>query len=279
MQDIDSQIAISVTDKKIIDVFKIIAKNANLRFSIDDESISFEKDTPFVKNYILTLLDSVKTGSDSYGVGSGVGSGNGIGGGTLNNNNSNQGSSLSNSTQANQNSSNQSSSSSGVSASSHISNTTEWSVWKSFEDGLKKILESYKNSSFNINKQAGIITINAPTKGHKDAIDYIEKIRRYAMTQILVEVKLVELTLDDQYKTGVDFTSTLASNGSSSVTKGFSSISLAKYCGIPANCLAAPVAAVIGLLTIPVIACAICFGTPLISAEPAVTFKGIPSGL
>jgi|GEM_PF-787381 len=188
--NIDEQIAISVSNKKIIDIFKIISRNTNLRFSIDDSSITFEKDDPYIKNYIMTLLDTSKTGNDFYGAGSSFSSANNGGAG------------------ATQTGTSQASNvGSGSGSSSQVSNVTEWSVWKSFEDGLLKILETHKSSTYNLNKQAGIVTINTTLRGHREVAEYIAQMKKYAMMQIMVELRLVELTLDDDYRSGVKFSS------------------------------------------------------------------------
>ncbi len=173
---IDTSVLISVKNKKLNDVFKLICRNSGLRYTIESDIVRFEIDKPYTKNYIVTLLDTTKTGSESFGVQS----------------------SFSGSGDAN-------TGSSGVSASSSLSNNSEWSVWNSFEKGLKQVLAGHEGASFNLNKQAGIVTVNATSVAHESVAEYIEEIKKYAMTQILVEVSLVSLTLDDSFKAGITF--------------------------------------------------------------------------
>ncbi len=197
---IDSQILLSVKNKRLYDVFKVICRNASLRYTIDGDIIRFELDKPYTKNYVITLLDSTKTGNDTFGVQSSFAS-----------------------------SGDSSTGSSGVSISSSLSNTSEWSVWTSLEKGLNQVLAGYEGSSFNLNKQAGIITIQATEAAHESAKEYIESIKKYAMTQILVEVSLVNLTIDDSFQAGFNF-----QNTNKAKSQGYSSI-LGMPFGLPSG--------------------------------------------
>lgn len=72
-----------------------------------------------------------------------------------------------------------------------------------------------RSSFFSVNQQAGIVTIFASQKQHKLLADYIDRLRRSVLAQVLVEAKIVEVTLSDQFRTGVDWSSF---GGVSSVT-------------------------------------------------------------
>lgn len=60
---------------------------------------------------------------------------------------------------------------------------------------------------FSVNQQAGLVTIFASQKQHKLIADYLDRLRRSVLAQVLVEAKIVEVTLSDQFRTGVDWSS------------------------------------------------------------------------
>ncbi|TAN51477.1 MAG: type II and III secretion system family protein [Rhodospirillales bacterium] len=56
-----------------------------------------------------------------------------------------------------------------------------------------------------INKQAGIISVFANSRQHKLIRDYLEQVRASISTQVLIEAKVVEVTLSDAFKTGINW--------------------------------------------------------------------------
>ena len=84
------------------------------------------------------------------------------------------------------------------------------------------------NSSFSSNKSAGIITIHAPGKQHKAIEEYLELIQKYASAQVLIEAKVVEVSLIDEFKTGINWNN-IAKNNQITSTGGFAAGSPITY--------------------------------------------------
>lgn len=59
---------------------------------------------------------------------------------------------------------------------------------------------------YTINKQAGIISIMANSLKHKSVKEYLEKVRASMSTQVLIEAKVVEVQLNEQFASGIDWT-------------------------------------------------------------------------
>jgi general secretion pathway protein D len=57
----------------------------------------------------------------------------------------------------------------------------------------------------NINRQAGIITVSASQWQHEIIKKYIDQVRLNAASQVLIEAKIIEVQLNDQYSTGIDW--------------------------------------------------------------------------
>lgn len=60
---------------------------------------------------------------------------------------------------------------------------------------------------FSMNQQAGVVTVFGSQKQHKLIADYLDRLRRSVLSQVLIEAKIVEVTLADQFRTGVDWNS------------------------------------------------------------------------
>jgi len=59
--------------------------------------------------------------------------------------------------------------------------------------------------SFAVNKQAGLITAHASDRAHKELKEYLDAVRRSVTAQVLIEAKILEVSLDDQFAAGIDW--------------------------------------------------------------------------
>ncbi len=61
------------------------------------------------------------------------------------------------------------------------------------------------SSSYTINKQAGLINVYASEQGHKAVEAYLHILRRSVTSQVLVEAKIFEVSLFDEYVNGIEW--------------------------------------------------------------------------
>ncbi|MDA0901965.1 MAG: hypothetical protein O3B09_00955 [Proteobacteria bacterium] len=87
-------------------------------------------------------------------------------------------------------------------------------LWNEVETGVNNIASSdfdsnvdasITASSVNINKSAGIITVFANSKKQRAVSQYLSEVKKNASAQVLIEAKIVEVTLSETYKTGIDW--------------------------------------------------------------------------
>jgi general secretion pathway protein D len=149
--DIDSLISggiiFSVRNRPLKEVLDRISALGSLRYTYSDDILHFERDSPFLKNYIVDYLPE---GSNLW-----------------------------------------------ADVSSNIS-----AILK----GESSDSEDKKESSISVNKSAGIISAFATTKQHEIIANYLSEVHKYSSAQVLIEAKVVEVTLKDLYKTGIDWT-------------------------------------------------------------------------
>ena len=65
--------------------------------------------------------------------------------------------------------------------------------------------QSPDGSSFSINKQAGIVSINATERQHTKIADYMAQVRRSVTSQVLIEAKIMEVSLNDEFAAGINW--------------------------------------------------------------------------
>lgn len=60
-------------------------------------------------------------------------------------------------------------------------------------------------ASFSLNRQAGMIVIYGNDKKQKEVSEYLEKVRKAVTTQVLIEAKVLEVSLRDEFAAGIDW--------------------------------------------------------------------------
>lgn len=68
-------------------------------------------------------------------------------------------------------------------------------------DDDKKAMQA----GFAVNKQAGIITVFATDRQQKKIAAYLDEVRRSVTAQVLIEAKVMEVSLGDQYSAGINW--------------------------------------------------------------------------
>lgn len=58
---------------------------------------------------------------------------------------------------------------------------------------------------FTINRQAGLINVYASEKAHKEVAAYLELLKKAVTSQVLIEAKILEVSLNDEFVTGIDW--------------------------------------------------------------------------
>jgi len=58
---------------------------------------------------------------------------------------------------------------------------------------------------YSVNKQAGIINVYASERIHKEVEEYLNLLKRATTSQVLIEAKILEVQLSDEFSTGIDW--------------------------------------------------------------------------
>ena len=77
--------------------------------------------------------------------------------------------------------------------------------------------EGAPRTGFAINKQAGLINVLATEKQHKEIQAYMQMLKKAVTSQVLIEAKIFEVNLFDEYVTGIDWTAINIADGQGAV--------------------------------------------------------------
>jgi MSHA type pilus biogenesis protein MshL len=77
-------------------------------------------------------------------------------------------------------------------------------------------------TNFSLNPQAGIITVFATKRQHAAIARYLRTVKSSVLQQILIEAKIVEITLNDQFRTGINWQAFLGPSNDLAITTNFS---------------------------------------------------------
>lgn len=72
------------------------------------------------------------------------------------------------------------------------------------DDGMGEE-EEQSGFSFAVNRQAGLITVFASERAHRELQEYLNDLRRVVTAQVLIEAKILEVSLEDQFSAGIDW--------------------------------------------------------------------------
>jgi len=85
--------------------------------------------------------------------------------------------------------------------------TTLVDFWAELEQNIKMILSSptLEGQRYTFHKQAGLVSVVATSKQHEQISDYLKKLQQTTLAQVTIEAKIIEVTLDNAYKTGINW--------------------------------------------------------------------------
>ncbi len=223
-----SGINLRATDRPFNEVIERIAHLAHLRYSVSGNSIRVERDTPYIKNYSIDFLNTVRSSTSTYNLSTNIlSSGGGSGGSSSGGGGSGFGS---------------------TGSTNNITSAGESDLFSSLEASVSEIL-NYKAdgglaaaasaaatvasgaaasggaaadgpTSYVVNRQSNVLTVNATEAQHEMIQRFLTLMSRNSSAQVMIEAKIVEVSLADEFLSGVDWSKVLGgvNNG---VTAGF----------------------------------------------------------
>lgn len=198
-QDISGSISFSAKDRPFIDILRDICSSAGLKYNVTGSSVKIEVDSPTLKIYKIPSLNLQRDTQSSVAISTDIFNGNmassgGINGIATGNNSGNEWGSGLNASQGHNNGSN-----------SIVSETSRSDFWIELENALKMIVGQDDGSCVSIHKQGGIITAYTTQAKHEEIKKYLKMLKESSEQQVLIEAKILEVNLKDEYKSGINW--------------------------------------------------------------------------
>lgn len=176
---VKAKMAFTATDELFIDVINDLSRIFGWRYKIEGNRIFVDDDKPYFKLYEVHFLNLSRDLSSSISTNSRVLS-------------SVEDGATADTSEAN-------------GSSSVVNTNSNGNFWVELEANLKEILAG--QGAMTIHKQAGIISVTAPHSVHKLVGSYLEKLKTTCAAQVVIEAKIVEVSLNKEFRGGINWSS------------------------------------------------------------------------
>ncbi|NNJ97549.1 MAG: pilus (MSHA type) biogenesis protein MshL [Gammaproteobacteria bacterium] len=193
--DIEANVTMNAIDQTLPKILDRIARQANIRYQLLDDTLRVQADKPFLKTYSISYLNISRRSAGTVEVSSEIrstGTGNIQGG---------QGGA--------------SSGKSGNDSSSVVQNTSNNHFWKTLAINIAAMIGQPVKASDQdnvqtgdniiVNKESGMIAVKATAKQHAQIQAFIDKVLDSVQRQVLIEATIAEVKLSDRYQAGIDW--------------------------------------------------------------------------
>jgi MSHA biogenesis protein MshL len=86
-----------------------------------------------------------------------------------------------------------------------IDTSSEVNFWKDLETTLKNMVGEEKGRSVVVNPQGGVVIVHAYLPELQQVANFLDKIQSNLQRQVILEAKILEVTLNDSFQAGIDW--------------------------------------------------------------------------
>lgn len=218
--DVEGDITLSLKNVTVKEVLDTVERVYGFQYYISDNGYEILPNKLDTRIFSVNYLDMERTGSSSVQVTtSGITSGGSYGGGggyygnrynnsaynnNYNNYNNYNGYNGSGYNGYNGYNNGYGSVSSGG-ATSQVSTSTLVNFWGKLEDTLFSIVGEEEGRKVVVNPQSGVIVVTAYPKELRVIAEYLDQVQAHMTRQVIIEAKVVEVELSDEYQMGIDW--------------------------------------------------------------------------
>ncbi len=198
-------VSINAVDKTLPQIIERISRQVDFRWRIEsDNTLIVEPDTPFQRTYRIDYVNVTRDANTMLSVSNSIGTVAGASGG---------GAGSANNSTAN------------------LSQSSVNNFWVTLVNNIRGLLGettdgaaasgapgdaaaagSSTGSAVVANAESGLITVNATSRQHQDVAAFIDNVLSRSLAQVMIEATVVEVSLNDNYQSGVDW-ATIGRNG------------------------------------------------------------------
>lgn len=181
-QPLSGNVTLLVNNQSIQQVLAQVALQVPIYWNINNGVLYLWGNQPYTETYAVDYLNMDRSTRSRVGLATQVG--------TINSNGDGSASGASNSSQTS------------------LENTANHHFWGSLAtdmEGLVKRPGQSNESSYTINRDAGMVTLHAPAQLHEVLKSYLLKLNDNAQRQVLIEATVIEVALSNDYQAGIDW--------------------------------------------------------------------------
>jgi len=182
VQNVEGNLSFSAKNRPFINILKDICESAGLKYTIDGDSVKIEIDTPMLKVYNVQFLNIQRDTQSAVTVSTDIFM------------NQSLDKNVQNASNLTNNGSN-----------SIISGITKNDFWLELESSLKTIIGEGNGAYLSTHKQGGLITVYTTQSKHNEIQKYLRLLKDTTESQVLIEAKILEVNLKDEYKSGINW--------------------------------------------------------------------------
>lgn len=190
---VTGNVTLNAIDQTLPQLLDRIARQADVRFTQEGDTLQVEPDAPFLRNYKIDYVNMSRDNSSGVSVATQIATTGAAAG------NAASGSGSNNSTTT-------------------VTSTSNHRFWGTLERNVRAILgdavgtdASEGSAAVIVNAESGILSVRATTREHQQIQTFLDKVQVSAQRQVLIEATVVEVKLNDDYQLGVDWS--LIANG------------------------------------------------------------------
>jgi len=192
---IEGRVTLNAIDQPLSQLLSRIARQAPIRYELNPGHLVVRPDTPYLRSYTLDYVNLSRAMRGTVATSTQI---------------STSGSSAEGRANA-----------AGNTSVTHIETRASNDFWDSVLSNLRTILDDHgpgmrgcnneggvncRDSDIMINRESGLVMVRATARQHEHLATFIEQVQQAARRQVMIEATIVEVTLADGYKQGVDWT-------------------------------------------------------------------------
>lgn len=208
--DVSGNVTLNAVDQTLTQILERISRQVDLRYEMHGDTLVVSPDLPYLKRYKVDYVNLSRDSTSTVGVstqisttgmaeGSAGSSGGGQGrSGTGDNNSTTQ-----------------------------IESTSNNRFWNTLAHTVRAILEKSTEAPTDtasgsagaggndviVNPEGGLLLVRATERQHEQVQAYLDQLMASVKRQVVIEATVVEVELNDRYRTGIDFSKALGGGG------------------------------------------------------------------
>ena len=186
-QDIEGGVSFTAKNRPFLDILKDICSSSGLKYTITGNSVKIEHDSPMLKFYRISALNMQRDIQSSVSISTDIFNSTAV----------------ATNSEPSQPAGGDHSSSNG--SSSVILGSVKNDFWTEVETSLKTIIGDSNGNYASVHRQGGLITAYTTQSKHTEIQRYIKLLKEASEAQVLIEARIIEVNLLDEFKSGINW--------------------------------------------------------------------------